>query len=580
MDSDSSASSRSALHHPVLHHPVLHHLALHHPASPRLARAAFAAVAVLTALVLAACSGGGASSSPPGSVGSAATSGGSATFAVDTPFVSFDPNVAAAAQDARVMRQIYDSLVALNADRQPVGWLAKSWKISNDGKTYTFTLRDDVTFQDGSKFDAAAVCFNLNRIVDPKSASIYAVSLVGPYQSCQATNATTAVVKLKTAYAPFIYNLSSPFLGMVSPKSAKSMSLAAFALHPVGSGPFKFSSYTPNDRIVLVKNPDYNWAPSTAKHTGPAHLDKLTFQIIPDATVRIGSLRNGSVQAIGNVPENQAAVIKKDPTLTFYAQAQSGSPFQLNFNTSHPPLNDPAVRKAIREGMDVGSAVKALYFGVYQRAWGPLSPTTAGYDKSLENSFSYNPAAAKKALDDLGWKVGPNGIREKNGKQLTLTYVEGAPNREKRQDIAQFMKDDLKAIGVNVNVVLQQSAPLQTTLQKGDYDIAGLSLVSVDPNVLYSLYSPEFIPKPGRSGFDFTHVDDKQLSSEILKAQQESDPASRDQLYQQVQQQIVDQALSVGIYVPTYTVATSGITGLRFDAEGYPVLYDVSLTKS
>lgn len=559
MSSDSSPSSRST--------------------RLRRIRGGLVGLAALATVALAACSGGNAPAQNNAGPGGA-TSGGSATFAVDTPFITFDPNVAAAAQDARVMRQIYDSLVALDANRQPVGWLAKSWKVSGDGKTYTFKVRNDVTFQDGSKFDAAAVCFNLDRIVDPKSASIYAISLVGPYDSCKATDATTAVVKLKTPYAPFIYNLSSPFLGMVSPKSAKEMSLADFAQHPVGSGPFKFSSYTPNDRIVLVKNPGYKWGPSTAKHTGPAHLDKLTFQIIPDATVRVGSLRNGSVQAVGNVPENQAAVIKKDPSLTFYAQAQSGSPFQLNFNTSHAPLNDPAVRRAIRQGMDIGSAVKALYFGVYQRAWGPLSPTTSGYDKSLQNSFSYDPAAAKKALDDLGWKVGAGGVREKNGKQLSLTYIESAPNREKRQDIAQFMKDNLKAIGVKVNVVLQQSAPLQTTLQKGDYDIAGLSLVSVDPNVLYSLYSPQFIPKPGHSGFNFTHVDDKQLSADILKAQQEGDPSARNQLYAQIQQKIVDQALSVAVYVPTYTVAINGITGLRFDAEGYPVLYDVSVTKS
>lgn len=156
--------------------------------------------------------------------------GGSAVFAVDSPFLGFDPNIAAAAQDARVMRQAFDSLLYLDSDRKLQPWLAKSWQVSDDGRTYTFTLRDDMKFQDGTKFDAAAVCFNLDRIKNPASGSIYAIGLIGPYQSCKATDATTAVVTLSTPYAPFLNQLTSPFMGMNSPTAAKGKEPAD--LHP------------------------------------------------------------------------------------------------------------------------------------------------------------------------------------------------------------------------------------------------------------------------------------------------------------------------------------------------------------
>lgn len=532
-------------------------------------RTAFVAVAAASALALAGCSGGG---EPTGSA--TPTEGGDVVFAIDTVLNSFDPNVAAAAQDARVMRQLYDSLVILD-DGEVKPWLATVWEVSEDGTTYTFTVRDDVTFHDGTVFDAAAVCFNLDRIKDPASASIYAIGLIGPYESCEAPDDTTAVVTLASPYAPFLQILSSPFLGIVSPAAAEAAELADFAINPVGSGPFVFRSYTPNDRIILDANEDYAWAPENAEHEGAPRIDSLTFQIIPDATVRLGSLRSGALQGVGNVPETEASAIENDSSLTFFAQAQSGSPYQLNFNTENAPFDDPAVRAAVRSAIDIDAAVQALYLGVYQRAWGPLAPTTLAYDAAIEGSFTFDADAAAAALDDAGWTVGSDGVREKDGERLTIDYLEFAPNREKRQDIAEFVKANLAEVGIEVNVRIEQVAGYQTALQEADYDIAGLSLVSADPNVLYSLYSPQFKAEPGRNGFNFTRVDDPQLTDLLLSAQQETDADARAGLYADIQQYVIDQALSIGFYVPTYTVATNGIDGLRFDSEGYPVFYDV-----
>jgi peptide/nickel transport system substrate-binding protein len=504
--------------------------------------------------------------------------GGAATFAVDSPFLGFDPNTTPAAQDARVMRQVFDSLLSLDeaGDVQP--WLATEWDVSGDGLTYTFTLRDDVTFHDGTAFDAEAVCFNLDRIKDPSTGSIYAIGLIGPYRSCAAPEATTAVVTLDAPYAPFLNQLTSPFLGMNSPAAAEGVDPADYTLAPVGTGPYRLETYTPNDRVVLERNDDYDWAPGDAGHSGPAYLESLTFQIVPDATVRMGSVRSADIQGASGVPAEEVTAIESDPALELITQQQSGAPYQLHLNTSRPPFDDPAVREAARTALDIDAAVEALYLGVVERAWGPLSPTTIGYDAGLEGSFGFDPDAARAALDDAGWVEGADGVRELDGERLSITYLESTPNREKRQDFATFFEANLEDVGFDVETVFEQTGPLQTRQQAGDYDVAGLSLVAVDPNVMYQMYDPAFVPEPGRSGFNLSHTDVQALTDELAEGQSTLDPASRAEVYADAQDSVVDQARSIAVYVPTYTVLLNGLTGLRFDAEGYPVFYDASLT--
>ena len=450
-------------------------------------------------------------------------------------------------------------------------------EVSEDGKTYTFTLRDDVKFHDGSPFNAEAVCFNFDRIKKPETGSRYAISLIGPYESCRATNETTAEITMASAYAPFLSVLTSPFLGLVSPTAVKKMGPEAFNLKPVGTGAFKLTEYVPMGRIVLVRNDDYNWAPDSAKHQGPAHLKKITFQIMPDPTVRLGSLRTGRIHAVGNVPETEAERTKQDKELEFFAQAQSGSPFQLYFNQQKAPFDDKNVRLAFMHSVNVETIVKALYLGVYQQASGNLSPTTPGHDESLKNEIGFDPDKARALLDEAGWKPGPDGVRVKDGKKLLITYNEQTPNREKRQDIAQFVKSYAEQVGFQVEIRLMQVAGLSAASQNGDYHIYGLSLVNVDPFVMWSILGSPFQPAPKKNGFNFAHV--TRYDKDAMAAQAELDEAKRLEMYKALQKRVLADGVSLPIYVPTYTMAIRGIEGLRFDAEGYPVFYDVKQTE-
>lgn len=529
------------------------------------------AVALVSLLALAGCAGASGDEGGDAPTGEP-TPGGEAVFAVDSNFFGFDPNVTPAAQDARVLRQMFDSLLYLDESGELQPWLATEWSASDDGLSYDFTLRDDVTFWDGTPWNAEALCFNLNRIVDPAAGSIYAIGLVGPYESCEVTDEFSATVTLSAPFTAFLNNLTSPFLGMNSPTAAAAADPADYLINPVGSGPFAFESYTPQDRVVLTRNEDYAWAPGNAEHDGPAYLEKLTFQIIADATVRIGSVRSGQVQGIGNVPETEVAAIEGDPSMQFIAQQQSGAPYQLHLNATGV-FGDPLVREAARAALDIDSAVQSLYLGTYERAWGPLSPTTIGYDDSLEGAFEFDPELAAELLDEAGWELGADGVRTKDGQTLTIDYLENTPNREKRQDLATLFEANLEDVGFDVNVEFLATAEAQTTLQSGAYDIAGLSLVAVDPNVLYQMYDPRFIPTPGQTGFNMSHTGDPAVT-ELAAQSQSATGDERLSVVEQLQADVVENVRSIAVYVPTYTLALNGLEGLRFDPEGYPIFFD------
>ena len=155
-----------------------------------------------------------------------------------------------------------------------------------------------------------------------------------------------------------------------------------------------------------------------------------------------------------------------------------------------------------------------------------------------------------------------------------MILLDSSVNREKRQDIAVFVRDQLRGLGVDVEVDTVDTAALQERIMSGDYDLAGLSLVNVDPNVMYTQYHSRFVPTPEALSFNFGRVADPALDERLLAAQAEGDPDARAAAYAELQAEVLEAAYSVPVYVPTYTVGTNGLEGLRFDAEGYPILYD------
>jgi len=369
--------------------------------------------------------------------------GGELTYALATSPDSLDPHRSGLAVAGRVFRTIFDNLVIQAEDGTIQPWLATEWTVSEDGKSYIFQLREDVKFHDGTPFNAEAVKFSFDRIIDPKTKSGNALSLLRPYVSSEVLEEYTIKINLATPSAAFLSNVSQNQLGIVSPTAVEKYG-DQFGKNPVGTGPFKFVSWTENADIQVEKNSDYNWGPSNVENKGKPYLDKISFKIVPEEATRIGSVQSGQVLAAETVPPQNIASLKNDPKTQLLTVNTIGLPYTLFFNQRKEPWNNVKARQAVQLAIDVDSIVKTLYLGTYERSWSPLSPGIVGYDKSLEGSVKVDIDKANKILDELGYEKGSDGIRVKDGKQLTLNYVDGSPNREKRNDIAVIVQQQLK----------------------------------------------------------------------------------------------------------------------------------------
>jgi peptide/nickel transport system substrate-binding protein len=391
-------------------------------------------VLILCAATIACSKGASASSAehgqPGGQAAGSPVSGDTLVLAFDGAAVTefdLDPHKSGFAPHHRIIRSIVDSLVVALPGHRFGPWLAKGWEVSADGLTYTFHLRDDVTFHDGTRFDAAAVRFNLDRIKDPTNA-LFAASDIGPYDATVVVDDFTAQVKFTRPYAPFLANLSKSSLGMVSPAAVTKYG-EAFPGHPVGTGPFVFKSLEAGTEVVLERNAQYRWGPSNAGHAGPAWLERIVFKNVPEEATRMAVLANGQADAADLIPPQNLVSLERSPDFHVVSGELLNNNYSLYLNVGREPWNDPRVREAFKLSLDVDAAVNTVYLNTLRRAWAPISPSIFGYDPTLEGSWKPDPAAATRTLEELGWKVGADGIRARDGKRLSVVVLDTQGNR-------------------------------------------------------------------------------------------------------------------------------------------------------
>ncbi|MFB8377367.1 ABC transporter substrate-binding protein [Paenibacillus taichungensis] len=536
----------------------------------------YMALAAVLVLVLSGCGAAGNSNSAVqasgGEQAAGQAEGGNLTYALATSPDTLDPHRSGLAVTVRAIRTIYDNLVVQLPDGSIKPWLAKEWSVSEDGKSYTFKLREDVKFHDGTPFNAEAVKFNLDRVIDPATKAANSLALIRPYSSSEVIDEYTIKVNLEQPSQAFLGNLSQALLGIVSPTAAKKYG-DQLGKNPVGTGPYTFVKWDENADIVVAKNKDYNWAPATVENEGAPHIDTITFKIVPEEATRIGSVQSKQVLAAETVPPQNIAALKNDPNQQLLQANTVGLPYTLFFNLRKAPWDDVKVRQAVQSAVDVESIVKTLYLGNYERAWSALSPGILGYNASLEGSINPDINKANQLLDEQGWIKGADGIREKDGKKLTLHYVDGSPNREKRNDIAAIIQQQLKQVGIAVEVEITKDVAT-VIYQNWDYDLYGNSQVNSDPNALYAFYHTSAEgERPTLSG-----LSDPKIDKLLEQGAVETDQDKRVDIYNQIQQYLIEQAVILPIYVFPYTVAASkAVQGIKFDSLGYPLFNDVRI---
>jgi peptide/nickel transport system substrate-binding protein len=465
-------------------------------------------------------------------------------------------------------RMIYDNLVYLDAQGNITPWLAKSWTISPDGKTYTFKLRDDVTFSDGAKFNAQAVLVNLEHMRDPATKSPLAGAYIAPYLEGKAIDEYTFEAKLREPYAPFLNVLAQSWLSMESPKAIieKPASLGEF---PVGSGPFVVESYTRQQGIHFVKRKDYNWAPDVLNHQGPAYLDRIDVDFVPEAIIRYNTLSSGQYDLTVDAPPQNAKAIRADPELVFDSRMRSGIPMRgITFNTEKEPFTDVRVRKAIALAVDREGIVNIAGFGEYKPKTDFLAANTKYYDPSFQDALKYNVPEANRLLDEAGW-IGRDsaGYRTKDGKRLSAEVLVSTATSATSTPIFAAIQSDVKKVGVELINIELPAAQLLERRNANAYQAFGAGVWHTNtPDALYIVHHSNEITTGKRIGQNTARLRDPELDDLLATARQSQDPAVLKDRYSRAQKRLTELVPAIPLYENYASIAyRRNVKGVVFD---------------
>ncbi|ROP74198.1 ABC transporter substrate-binding protein [Curtobacterium sp. PhB115] len=488
-----------------------------------------AAVASATAvvLVLAACSGAGTTTTS-----SEPVNGGTLTYASgDAEPTCLDPHVGGNYPQALLATQYIEELVGLE-DGKPTPELATKWTTSDDGKTLTFTLRDDVSFTDGTPFDAAAVVANIEHVQDPATASSTGYLALQSITKATATDDHTVTLTLSRPDSALLESFSQPWVGMESPKALERKQ-ATNCESPVGTGPFEVTGWKHGDRVTLTKNSEY-WGKTKPRLSG------ITWRFLPDSTSRYAALQSGQVDVIDNAQPDQLKAASSKGSIRDLDAPRPGASNRLELNSGHGVFRDQAVRQAFIAGAEIDPGLQSLFLGTAKRSYSVLS-SAEPLAYSEKSRFDYSPKKAEQLLDDAGWKVGSDGIREKDGQQLTVTFpVSTNQSVPAERSLFQQIQASEKAVGFKVVLDELDLSSWYAALAANEYDVVSAPYTKVGPDVLRILYdSASITPAPSGYFANLAQLDDPALDDLLEQAARTSDADERADLYEQAQKTIL-----------------------------------------
>ena len=509
--------------------------------------------------------------------------GGTLTYLEDREETCLDPEDGGDIPQAMIGQQITDDLVYEGPGGKIEPWLATSWTISANGLQYTFTLRNNVKFTDGTPFNAAAVKANLDRVVDPATNSSTDGGYIAPfYQSSVVVSPYVLQVNLKTPDSSLLDVLAQGYIGIESP-AGLARGESKNCDDPIGTGPFEIQSYVPNEEVVLVRNPNYNSPPPGSTHSGPAYLSKIIWKIVPDASVRYASLQDGQAGVIYYPPSNEWKSIDDSSNLAIFTHERPGSPNSIQFNVAKAPLNDVAVRQAILYASNEKANLKSAYLGTYPYVASPLVSGTPDYDAAYANAYPENLKKAEQLLEGDGWTGKTSaGYRSKDGTVLKFTIpYDSDPGQTTSEDLTLYQDIQASEKQAGIDVVLDpiSTAALNNLYEDHDYQaLAGDYWITNTPDVLRTLFSTQAINLYGTNGTNYSNPALDSLLSQGLSAQSAS---ARKQVYDKAEGIVSEAALQINLYPAEERLAyNKDVHGISADyAVGLPDFYDTWISK-
>ena len=427
-------------------------------------------LAGLMAASLAGCGGAGNTAETTTAAGTetsaAASENGSSEAKEELVFVNYrdirDLNPHLYAGEMYAQEMLYETLVNITADGYE-GCLAESWDISDDGKTYTFHIRDGVKFSDGEVCDANAIKANFDAIIENKDRHTW-LEMMNLLVGVSAPDDKTFVIELSEPYYPLLTELgvTRPF-AMISPKAMKDGSTKDGVNAYIGTGPYVLTDFVTDEYAVFEANENY-WGEQPK-------IKKITVKVIPDNQTRILALEKGEIDMIFGKNMIDADAINQYTGNDKFTVSLSDptSTRQIVLNTTRDVLADKEVRQALQHATNKQAISDGIFYGLEQPADTLFAKTVPYCDIDLE-PYAYDVELAQSMLDEAGWVVGSDKIREKDGQKLNIDLLYNSDSVTEKA-IAEYLQSEYQKIGISLNIHGEEEQSYRDNMKAGNFDM-------------------------------------------------------------------------------------------------------------
>ncbi len=492
--------------------------------------------------------------------------GGTLRFAQYGDPDTLDAHLTSLLVSTNVLQFVGAALISLDPDANVVPWLAKSWEVSEDGLVWTFHLRDDVKFSNGYPLTAKDFEFTYRRAINPETASPVTSGNLGPttMDSFVAVDDYTFQITLSEPYYPLLIRLADPsFMMVYSEKAFNEMGADAWALNPISCGPYVVTDWQRGSKVVLTRNPDYNWGPQIeGMNTGAWNIETIEILVIPEYSTILAGLEAGEID-YSQIETKDVELLQNTGNVNLLEAMQQGPrPFFL-FNVAKPPFDDIRVRKAFNLAINRDAYIQLLAQGKGYIEYGPLTPSQIGYWDGVEQiGYGYDLDQAKALMQEAGYTYGADGMLiTPDGQPFALTVYTLSP--ETWVKTTEITVEQLKELGVALTIEQGEAGLLIQRTIAGDYEFSVMGNTDLEADMLYISYHSSMV-----GGNNLSQVSDPELDEILQHTRSETDPAARQEWVNQAQKMIVEKAYILPLYIPVnYYALNSRVQGYTYSSK-------------